>query len=169
MRVQASTFCAMGDIARCGTVRRAEKTPAVFSSAWRWIRVYMLMPPAAPRFDRELIPHLWVLAGLVVATVVLAVWPHWVVQAGYRCELQTLFGLRCPFCGMTRDFAAMLHGGRPSLNPCSWVAAVAVYGVYPVALAVAWRAGRLDVFRSEAVRRGMVVALGAMLVVNNLG
>ncbi|MGC2300899.1 MAG: DUF2752 domain-containing protein [Acidobacteriaceae bacterium] len=126
------------------------------------------MPPALLRVDRELIPHLWVLAGLVVATVVLAVWPGWVVHAGYRCELQRLVGLRCPFCGMTRDFAAMLHGGRPSLNPCSWMAAVVAYGVYPATLAVAWRTRRLDVFRSEAVRRGMVVALGAMLVVNNL-
>jgi hypothetical protein len=126
------------------------------------------MPQAALRFDRELIPHLWVLAGLVVAAVVLAVWPDWVVHAGYRCELQALVGLRCPFCGMTRDFAAMLHGGKPSLNPCSWVAALVVYGVYPVALGVAWRAGRLDVFHSEVVRRGMVVVLGAMLVVNNL-
>ena len=128
----------------------------------------MLMPRAAPRLDRGLIPHLGVLAGLVVATVLLVVWPDWVVHAGYRCELQALTGLRCPFCGMTRDFAAMLHGGRPTLNPCSWVAAVVVYGVYPVTLAVAWRTRRLDVFRSEAMRRGMVVALGAMLVVNNL-
>lgn len=128
----------------------------------------MLMPQTALGFDRELIPHLWVLAGLVVATVVLAVWPDWVVHAGYRCELQALFGLRCPFCGMTRDFVAMLHGERPTLNPCSWAAAIVVYGVYPAALAVAWRAGRLDVFHSEVVRRGMVVALGAMLVVNNL-
>jgi hypothetical protein len=128
----------------------------------------MLMPKTALRVDRELVPHLWMLAAMAVATTVLAVRPDWVVHAGYRCELQMLVGLRCPFCGMTRDFAAMLHGDRPALNPCSWVAALVVYGVYPVAALVAWRAGRLDVFHSEAVRRAAMAALAAMLVLNNL-
>jgi hypothetical protein len=126
------------------------------------------MPKTAPRVDRGLVPHLAVLAAMAVGTAVLAVWPQWVVHAGYRCELQMLVGLRCPFCGMTRDFSAMLHGGRATLNPCSWPAALVVYGVYPVAVVVAWRAGRLDVFHSEAVRRAAAVALAAMLVVNNL-
>jgi hypothetical protein len=128
----------------------------------------MLMPKTALRVNRELVPHLWMLAAMALATMVLVVWPQWLVHSGYRCELQVLTGLRCPFCGMTRDFAAMLHGGRATLNPCSWLAALVVYGVYPVALVVAWRAGRLDVFHSEAVRRAVVVALAAMLVVNNL-
>jgi hypothetical protein len=128
----------------------------------------MLMPQTAPRVNRELVPHLWVLAAMAVVTVVLAVWPQWVVQAGYRCELQMLVGLRCPFCGMTRDFAAMLHGQRPVLNPCSWVVAMVVYVVYPAGVLVGWRRGRLNFFHGAAVKYGVMAALAAMLVLNNL-
>ena len=128
----------------------------------------MLMPKTALRVDRELVPHLWMLAAMAAATVVLAVWPEWVVHAGYRCQLQILLGLRCPFCGMTRDFAAMLHGERPALNPCSWVAAMVVYGVYPAAVLVGWRRGRLNFFQGAAVKYGVMTALAAMLVLNNL-
>jgi hypothetical protein len=127
------------------------------------------MPHSRSVVQRELVPHLVVLAGMVLITAMLAWWPQWVVHGGYRCELQVLVGLRCPFCGMTRDFAAMLHGQRPTLNPCSWLAAVMLYGVYPAAVAVAWRRGRLDVFHSAVVTRVVVVALAAMLVLNNLG
>jgi Protein of unknown function (DUF2752) len=128
----------------------------------------MLMPRTALRVDRELISHLWVLGGMAVFTAVLAVWPGWVVHAGYRCQLQMLVGLRCPFCGMTRDFAAMLHGERPALNPCSWAAAVAVYGVYPAAVLVGWRRQRLHFFHGATVKYGVMAALAAMLVLNNL-
>lgn len=108
------------------------------------------------------------LASIAAATAVLLLWPHAVLGAGYECVLHALFGIRCPFCGMTRDFWAMLHGQRPAENPCSAVAAAVVYGVYPAAVAwAAWR-GRLDVFHSRRVRYGVVAALGVMLVVNNL-
>jgi hypothetical protein len=128
----------------------------------------MLMPQTALGVNRELVPHLWVLAAMAVATVVLAAGPQWVVQAGYRCGLQALTGLRCPFCGMTRDFAAMLHGGKATLNPCSWVAAVVVYGVYPAAVLAGWRRRRLNFFHGAAVKYGVMAALAAMLVLNNL-
>lgn len=62
--------------------------------------------------NRELRPHLLALAGVATGTLVLALWPQIVLRAGYTCELQAIFGLRCPFCGMTRDFAAILHGRR---------------------------------------------------------
>jgi hypothetical protein len=126
------------------------------------------MPKTAQRVDGQLASHLMVLAGLVVATLVLKIWPHWVVDAGYRCGMQLLLGLRCPFCGMTRDFAAMLHGQRPSLNPCSWVAAVLVYVIYPTAVLAAWRKRRLDWFYCRTSRCGLAVALAVMLVLNNL-
>lgn len=128
----------------------------------------MLMPPTGVRVNRELTTHLWMLAGIAACTLLLAVWPQGVVHAGYRCELQTLVGLRCPFCGMTRDFAAMLHGARPEQNPCSWLAAVVVYGLYPAAVLVGWWKRRLDFFQGAAVRIGVMVALAAMLVLNNL-
>ncbi|HEY1501720.1 MAG TPA: hypothetical protein VGF88_19255 [Acidobacteriaceae bacterium] len=128
----------------------------------------MLMLRIGVRVDGELRPHLWMMAGIAACTAMLAMGPQWVLQAGYRCELQTLVRLRCPFCGMTRDFAAMLHGARPEQNPCSWLAAVVVYFVYPVAVLVGWRKSRLNFFQGATVRAGVMVALAAMLVLNNL-
>jgi Protein of unknown function (DUF2752) len=126
------------------------------------------MPRTGLRVNRELVPHLWVLGAMLVLTAVLAVWPQWILHTGYRCMLQAVLGLRCPFCGMTRDFAVMLHGERPALNPCSWVAAVVVYGVYPVAVLVGWRRQQLNYFHGATVKYAVMTALAAMLVLNNL-
>jgi hypothetical protein len=104
---------------------------------------------------------------IAMGTLVLAFQPHWVMQADYRSMLQTLLGIRCPFCGMTRDFAAMLHGGRPSLNPSSWMAAGVLYAVYPTAVLTAWRKGRLSGFHSKTVRGIVGILLLAMMVANN--
>lgn len=128
----------------------------------------MLKPKTTQRLDAALGIHLWLIGGLAAATLVVALRPGWILDAGYRCQMQVLFGLRCPFCGMTRDFAAMLHGAKPVLNPGSWFAALVVYVLYPVGLVIAWRRGRLDVFHSSALRGGMVAALTVMLVLNNL-
>jgi hypothetical protein len=117
--------------------------------------------------DAELRPHLLALAGVVAATLVLACWPQAILNAGYRCGLQMLAGLRCPFCGMTRDFASMLHGNRPTQNPFSWVAACVVYLLYPAAVFAAWKSNRLELFYSHAARVALVVVLAVMLVANN--
>jgi hypothetical protein len=84
--------------------------------------------------DPGLAPHLLVLALIAAGTLLLACWPQAILHAGYRCGFQMLLGIRCPFCGMTRDFAAILHGGRPAQNPFSWPAVCAVYLLYPVAV-----------------------------------
>jgi hypothetical protein len=119
------------------------------------------------RIDPKLKPHLAALAATLAGTLLLRLWPQAILHAGYRCGLQTLFGIRCPFCGMTRDFAAILRGGRPTLNPCSWFAVSAVYLLYPAAVLTAWKMGRLDVFYSRAARGTLAVALAVMLVANN--
>lgn len=128
----------------------------------------MLMLRNRARVDPQLLPHLTVLAGIALVTAVLLVWPRVVLGTGYECVLHAVFGIRCPFCGLTRDFAAILHGQRPVENPCARLAAMVVYGVYPAAVAMAWRRKRLDVFYGRTVRGGVVVALAAMLVINNL-
>jgi hypothetical protein len=127
--------------------------------------MHSLLP--ARRVAPQLRPHLFVIGLIVMGTLVLAFWPQWVMQADYRSLMQTLLGIRCPFCGMTRDFAAILHGGRPALNPCSSMAAGVVYGVYPIAVLAAWRTGRLNWFHSKAVQGIVGIALAAMMVANN--
>jgi hypothetical protein len=117
--------------------------------------------------DPRLATHLFVLAGLAVGTLLLVCWPQAILHAGYRCELQSLLGIRCPFCGMTRDFAAILHRGRPTLNPCSWFAACAAYLLYPAAVIAAWKSNRLDVFYSRSARAAIALTLAVMLVANN--
>jgi Protein of unknown function (DUF2752) len=120
-----------------------------------------------PRANPDLLPHLLALAGLAVSTLLLVCWPQPILHAGYRCGLQMLVGVRCPFCGMTRDFAAILHGGRPTQNPCSWFAACAVYLLYPAAVMAAWKWNRLDLFYSRAARAAVALVLAVMLVMNN--
>jgi hypothetical protein len=123
--------------------------------------------PPVRRIDPQLRPHLFVMGLIVMGTLVLTFWPQWVMQADYRSMMQTLLGIRCPFCGMTRDFAAMLHGGRPALNPCSWMAAGVVYSVYPIAVLAAWRTGRLNWFHSKTARGIVGITLAVMMVANN--
>jgi hypothetical protein len=126
------------------------------------------MPFPLRRIDPKLKPHLAALAAILAGTLLLVCWPQTILQAGYRCGLQLLFGIRCPFCGMTRDFAAILHGDRPTENPCSGLAACAVYLLYPASVLAAWKTGRLDVFHSRAARGMLAVALVFMLLLNNL-
>ena len=121
----------------------------------------------SPFPTRELRPHLLALAGIAAATLVLALWPQVVLHAGYTCQLQAILGLRCPFCGMTRDFAALLHGHAPTLNPCSRAAAVVIWLLYPAAVVAAWRAQRLSWFSSRAMRCSVVLLLLVMMVLNN--
>lgn len=117
--------------------------------------------------DPELRPHLALLAAIAAGTLLLACWPQAVLSVGYRCELQMLTGLRCPFCGMTRDFAAMLHGGWPTQNSCSWLAAGVVYLLYPAAVFASWKWNRLDWFYSRSAHAAIGAALAVMMVANN--
>jgi len=131
------------------------------------LRESRAMQPVRLIFEPALRPHLIVLAAIAAGTLLLAWWPQVVLQAGYRCELQMLLNIRCPFCGMTRDFAAILHGGRPTENPCSWLAACVVYLLYPAGVFAAWKWNRLDLFYSRFARGAVGVVLAVMLVTNN--
>jgi len=68
--------------------------------------------------------HVWVLCGLLLGGLLLACFPNALLGLQYQCVLHRITGLRCPFCGMTRDFILMAHGSFPRQNPGSlWVAA----------------------------------------------
>jgi len=134
-----------------------------------------LQPVAATRVARitandwkQARTHLCVLAAMIVCTAILRFWPDWVMGLSLQCVLRSVFHLKCPFCGMTRDFVAILHGQHPELNPFSWLAAIGMYFVYPVVFVWAWLNRKLDVFYRPVVYRLFAVGLILMFVANNL-
>ena len=112
--------------------------------------------------------HLLVLALIVVATVLLEFWPTQVMALNGACLFRSVLHIKCPFCGMTRDFAAILHGHQPKFNPFSWAAAAVAYVLYPGVFLWAWRKRRLDVFYLPVVTKTGLAGLVVMFVVNNL-
>lgn len=113
--------------------------------------------------------HAFVLTSLLVGGLVLAWAPNPLLGMQYQCVLHSLTGIRCPFCGMTRDFILMAHGSLPQHNPGSLLVALALYGAYPVWLVVAALRGRGSLLISrEKTIRILVVAMVLLLVSNNL-
>jgi peptidoglycan/LPS O-acetylase OafA/YrhL len=113
--------------------------------------------------------HLLAMGGLAFGGLVLACLPNAVLGLQYQCVLHWMTGLRCPFCGMTRDFILMAHGSLPRNNPGSLVAALALYVVYPVWLTVtALRGGSRLFVRRDGVVAGLVMAMVLLFVCNNL-
>lgn len=112
----------------------------------------------------------WLLLGfLVLAAILLACPPQTVLDLHYQCVLHSLTGLRCPFCGMTRDFALMLHGQRPQNNPGSPLLAFVLYVVYPAwLLTAALRRRAWPLLDREKTVRALAVGMAALFVCNNL-
>jgi hypothetical protein len=124
--------------------------------------------PLAARDWKQARTHLCVLLSIIVCTAILRYRPEWVMRLSLECVLRSVFHLKCPFCGMTRDFVAILHGQQPELNPFSWLAVVGIYFAYPLAFVCAWQRRKLDLFYRPAVYRLVAVGLAVMFVVNNL-
>jgi hypothetical protein len=112
--------------------------------------------------------HLCVLLSMIVCTVIFRYRPEWVMGVSLQCIMRSVFHLKCPFCGMTRDFVAILHGNRPELNPFSWLAVIGIYFAYPLVFVWAWQRRKLDLFYRPAVYRLVAVGLVVMFVINNL-
>jgi Protein of unknown function (DUF2752) len=113
--------------------------------------------------------HLLLLGCILLAGIVLACAPHAILGLHYQCLLSRLTGIRCPFCGMTRDFILMSEGSLPTYNPGSLFAAVAAYIGYPVWLAVAalCKPSLLLVSRKRVVQF-LTAAIMVLFVCNNL-
>jgi hypothetical protein len=118
--------------------------------------------------QREMLAtHAAVLAAIVLGTLVLWLWPAAVLSLPLACVTRTWLHLQCPFCGMTRDFAAMLHGQRPTHNLFSPIMALLIYVAYPLAVLVLWRRRSLQMFYGPVVIRAVVCSLIVMFAVNN--
>jgi hypothetical protein len=113
--------------------------------------------------------HVFLVAALVATAGFLECAPHFLLGLRYQCVLSTITGIRCPFCGMTRDFILMSRGLWPSHNPASLFIALAVYGLYPLWLAIAAFHGKTTlIFRRDKVMRLLSVSLIVLFVCNNL-
>jgi hypothetical protein len=112
--------------------------------------------------------HYFILGAIVLLTALLRFCPDWVLLHSPGCVMKTYLHLSCPFCGMTRDFVAILHGNKPEFNRFSWMAIVVVYLVYPSLFFWARGTRRLSVFHQPATYRLVGAVLLLMFAVNNL-
>ena len=81
------------------------------------------------------------------------------------CLLNVLTGIRCPFCGMTRDFVAIAHWASPSQNPFS--AGIALCTMMAPGMAFARATGLVPV-PIHSLRRTAIIFAVVAFVLNNL-
>jgi len=113
--------------------------------------------------------HAVVLGCLLLAGLALTWMPNVLLGMQYQCVLHALTGIRCPFCGMTRDFILMAHGSFPQNNPGSLFVALALYCGYPVWLASAARRGPGSLLVSrETTIRMVILTMVLLWICNNL-
>lgn len=113
--------------------------------------------------------HALAIGGLVLCGLVAAFVPNAVLGLQYQCMLHWMTGLRCPFCGMTRDLILMAHGSLPQNNPGSLLIVLALYVAYPMWLIVAALGGRSRLLvRRDGVIRGLAVTMAVLFICNNL-
>ncbi len=117
--------------------------------------------------NSQLWTHLGAIATLYALALILALRPQWAMGLSVQCMMLTIFHIKCPFCGMTRDFVAILHGQPTTLNPFTWATVAALYLGYPFVFLLAWRKQRLDVFYRPAVYKVGCAVLVLMCLVNN--
>ncbi len=111
--------------------------------------------------------HLLLLGSIFLVGIALACLPQAVLGLHYQCALRMFTGIKCPFCGMTRDFILMSQGFLPKNNPGSLTLAVAAYVGYPLWLAVAasCRPDRLLISRKSV--RGVLAGILLVLFIGN--
>lgn len=113
--------------------------------------------------------HLLLLGCIAVAGVILVCAPRAILGLHYECLLSRITGVRCPFCGMTRDFILMLQGSLPRNNPGSLFVAVAGFVVYPAWFMVATLCRPSSVVISRRIARELLITgMVVLFVCNNL-
>ena len=113
--------------------------------------------------------HLLLMGCLFLGGIIIAFAPDAVLGLHYQCLLSRVTGVRCPFCGMTRDFILMSKGLLPRNNPGSLFVALAAYLGYPLWILAATICGRSSLLISrEKALRVLTVVMVVLLVCNNL-
>jgi Protein of unknown function (DUF2752) len=112
--------------------------------------------------------HLLLLGCIGLTGIILACAPQALLGLHYQCLLSRVTGIRCPFCGMTRDFILMSKGSLPRYNPGSLFVAVAGYVGYPAWFGAAFcKPSWLRVNRKRVVQV-LTAAIMVLFVCNNL-
>lgn len=112
--------------------------------------------------------HLTLMMLAIVTLAFASTAPEFLMSVGYRCPLQVISGLRCPFCGMTRDFILLAHGFRPNHNPGSLPIAVLLYVIYPVAVITAVCRKCIFSLSSTLMRAALITTAVILMVLNNI-
>ncbi|HEY8739439.1 MAG TPA: DUF2752 domain-containing protein [Candidatus Dormibacteraeota bacterium] len=105
---------------------------------------------------------------LATAWVLPELWAHG-IQPIPQCLFYQVTGIPCPFCGGTRSFAAIAHGNLGAaahvfpIGPLMF-AALVVAVVYCCWVLVSGR--KVQVVLDDRLRRGLILAAGALLLVN---
>jgi hypothetical protein len=90
---------------------------------------------------------LWLSVVVVVFSFLLDVPSDQAVELGGvplpgTCMSRTLFGCKCPGCGLTRSLVRLAHGdwvGALRLHRLGWLMAAAVLAQFPYRLVALWR------------------------------
>jgi hypothetical protein len=119
------------------------------------------------KIERE--THLLVLVMIFCSGLLLALRPDFFLSLKFPCVLKQIFGIKCPFCGMTKDFFLMSRGAMPIYNPFSLAAAVMIFLVYPLAFLFAFllKKERLKL-EYAATRNIFFIVMISMFIINNL-
>ena len=113
--------------------------------------------------------HMLILGGLLLAAVILIWAPDTVLGVHYQCLLSRITGIRCPFCGMTRDFILMSSGILPRHNPASLFVAIVAYIGYPLWILIATFRGPRSLYMSrEMILRFLPAVMAVLIVCNNV-
>jgi len=75
-----------------------------------------------------------IISLIFLTSLILFINPDFLLEVLPSCVLNTVFGIKCPFCGMTQDIVLIVKGYQPVHNPFSPAMVVIAFLVYPLVL-----------------------------------
>jgi len=120
------------------------------------------------RYYIEVKTHLIIISMILLVSIVLTIKPMLFQSVHFTCILKSIFGLNCPFCGMTRDFILMSTGAKPIHNPFSLVCALMAFFIYPVLFVFFVLQRKRISIHYSAARTIFILAMLGMFIFNNM-